>query len=276
MIDTETGDLYLADTYMDFREAAKNGNADSPETAVTFLNRIDRSGQYCYYIRSSHSGYALCRCPVNGGKSEVLHETGTSPYSLCSFSMLWEDTDGSWLLTGVNGGQSEKNLRFAVIRFSPSGNTWKMEVIPLPVIYSKWRIASSCRSAASGYGLVNFQYALVPRLSSAAAELSPETDPAKSAEVVMACLYHIGLMRFLPGGNNGYDTWYLRKTGEDNPGAELLPAEKFLWFFHRNYNEIRTPAFRKDIPRRMPRRTSAEMDCSPSPAPLCPRTVIMR
>ena len=243
MIDTETGDLYLADTYMDFREAVKSENAGSSNYGITLLNRIDRSGRYCYYLRLVSGGYALCRCPVAGGPPEVLHVSADNSFSPCSYSMLWETADGSWLLTGINGKASGRNLRYTVVRFSPSGNGWKAESVPLPVVYGKWAINSASRSAASGYGLINFRYALAGSVSSNAltsGDTVQDTETAGRLEVLSSLLRHVGLMRFLPGEDPKYDIWYLQKTGGDGPGVELLPAEEFLWLFHRNYNETPT------------------------------------
>ncbi len=236
VIDAGTGDLYLADTYRTLMRAARDGDRNSPDVGITFLNRIDRSGQYCYYIRLNSEGYALCRCPVEGGAPEVLHLAKDGAYDLVNGSMLWETADGGWLLTGVNGKVSQKNLRFALIRFSPDKDTWRMDAVPLPVIFGKWLAPFASRSAASGYGLIGFRYALAGS-ASAVAQASQGTDPSHQFEIISSLVNHVELMRLHPGEEPAYDFWFLQKTGGEGPGAELLPADEFLWCFHRKYNE---------------------------------------
>ena len=234
VLDAASGEVYLADTFD--RSILKGGG-------IVFLNRVDRSGTYLYYLLyhyvDGEPRLQFCRCPVEGGTREVLIDSAydkTIPYDLSSGSALYEAADGSWLLTGTRGTFRQKEnrdrMRLALIRFSPSGAEWKQEVISLGIPYELYQYSLSGWSAASGYG------ALCVSCNTNASNISLDGSYSLTQGVLMSVAQHVNFVRVLPGDSPSCDVWYLQKTGEGAGDAELRPAEDFLWAVRINSNRL--------------------------------------
>ena len=235
VIDAATGELYLAASYLDGREAIRDGSY----TGEVITSRIDRNGQYCWFLAffpdgSGDRSYCFCRCPVGGGAPEILYEMkrdNNQPFDVTYSSALTEMADGSWLLAGINGSQSGTNgkyVRHALIRFSPAGDAWTMTVTPVGIPYANWRTHRFFTSAASGYSVAcllsssaNQQASLAQTSSAASVELA-------KASVSLALFGYVNMLRISPGETLQRDVWCLRGTGEADDPVKAEPSETAL------------------------------------------------
>ena len=236
LIDTETGDLYLADSYACRGIDGRVEDMDSPNLGVVVASRIDRSGKYCYYLRLlfNAGSIAFCRVPVEGGKPEILAEIPrdeNQPYGVSALSTLTEDADGSWVLSGVNGNESTLNpiaLRLSLIRFSPSGDTWTASVTPTLLQSSHWKYGTFFLSPVSGYGIALLQNPYAG-LSLAQTSTAETADALKQSLSLSHLTSNVSLLRFRPGETVPYDYWWMRMTGENQDVPEMAHGEPFLW-----------------------------------------------
>ena len=229
VIDTATGELYPAAGYRDGREAFLDGSY----TGLVLLNRIDRSGKYCYYLLMAPDAYRFCRCPAEGGTAEILYETPYNAdriFEIDSCSTMTELSDGSWLLTGVNGNSTRDRLekRLSLIRFVPSGDTWTAEITPSGIPYSEWHAYGFLTSAVSGYSVARLLNPVSNRANLAQTSSAESADLAKTS-VVSYRYSLVSLLRVSPGEKPQYDVWWLHDTGDDTGRVEAMPAEAYLW-----------------------------------------------
>ena len=237
LIDTETGDLYLADSYACRGIDGRFEDMDSPNLGVVVASRIDRSGKYCYYLRLlfNAGSIAFCRVPVEGGEPEILAEIlrdENQPYGVSALSTLTEDADGSWVLSGVNGNESTLNpiaLRLSLIRFSPSGDTWTASVTPTLLQSSHWKYGTFFLSPMSGYGIALLQNPYANTLSLTQTATAEAADAAKQSLSLSHLTSNVSLLRFRPGETVPYDYWWMRMTGENQDVPEMAHGEPFLW-----------------------------------------------
>ena len=226
VLDASSGEVFLADT---FDRYINNGGG------IVLLSRADRSGTYLYYLLHTRVNdeprLQFCRCPVEGGTREVLLDMAcdeNAPYDLRSGSCLYEAADGSWLLTGIRGSirskEGPKHMKLALIRFVPSGSEWSQEVISLGIPSGLYQYSLSGWSASSGYGAFCINRVIPTRTPDMQGAF---IDPTLGFLEPVA--KHVNFVRVLPGDAPSFDIWYLRKTGEGDGDAELLPAEDFLW-----------------------------------------------
>lgn len=215
VIDTSSGELYLARTYS--QKYTETG------FGIVFLNRVDRKGEYLYYLTQEMENksrrYRFCRCPVQGGDSEVLCDVSSgddSPFDILPVSSLYEAADGSWIMTGLKGNyRNRSESRMAAIRFYSSGNGWKQEPFSLDIPYTSWTLGLNAWSAASGYGLMC--------LSSTGNGTFNDEDYAYWNKVAES----ISLVRIRPGDGFPHDVWFVRNTGE-NGEIELVSGDDLL------------------------------------------------
>ncbi|MCR5297353.1 MAG: hypothetical protein K6E17_08065 [Clostridiales bacterium] len=225
VLDTETGEIYLADSF-----ARKTQEEDY---GLVLLSRIDRTGRYLYYLVQTSgddgfSHYCFCRCPVSGGNREILCDMvvdENAAFSYSSGSTLFETGDGDWLLAGVKGRSNAKDARLALIRFSDSWWGWTYRVTSLGIPSSIWSYALPSWSASSGYGLFCLENILARQVS---AQSSIAQSGTENSRLIQGMVERVSLARILPGENSGADVWYMIRTGESDDSVKLLPAEGFL------------------------------------------------
>lgn len=225
VLDTSTGEFWLTERF--------GPDLRSDDFGYVFLNRVDRSGTYLYYLArmmektetDSQSHLCLCRRPVEGGDREILCDAlyEDSDYDLTASSNLIEMADGSWLLTGIKGtARTAKGAQLALIRFSPSGDGWSPEIRPLGIPYGCFDYDYASVSTASGYSLLCLQSPVT-----AAKSIPNATEDA--AKLWRQMFLYVNLLRIRPGDETGYDLWCLKKTGDGTGNVEMVPAEDFLW-----------------------------------------------
>lgn len=229
VIDTATGELYQAAGYRDGREAFLDGSY----TGLVLLNRIDRSGRYCYYLLMTPDAYRFCRCPAEGGTAEILYETPYNDdriFEIDNYSTMTELSDGSWLLTGVNGNSTRNRLekRLSLIRFVPSGDTWTAEITPSGIMCERWAFRSFACSVSSGYSI-----ACVRDLTSIQSHAMALTADSASAELAKSSLNpltaYVNLLRIGPESSTQQNVWWLKDTGDDTGRLEAMQGEPYLW-----------------------------------------------
>ncbi len=238
VIDTATGDLYLADSFRDGSKATKDGSFNG----VVCISRIDRSGKYLYYLVAVQDAYRFCRCPVEGGTPEILYETARDNrgvFDLDYASILTEAPDGSWLMSCINGNLSSRDrelLRISEVRFAFSGNGWTATVTPTEIPSKLWTADLYLMSPVSGYGIM-----LLRNPNSGAANITEGIISEAAAISTMswsALQSRINLMRILPGDDAAHDLWWMQKTGENRDAMEMAPGDPFLWSFKLKYGII--------------------------------------
>ena len=229
VLDASSGEVYLADTV----------GQKLRDSGSVYLTRVDRSGTYLYYLlynrENGEPRQQFCRCPVEGGEREVLHDTAydeTAPYDVVTGSALFEAADGSWVLSGTREAYRSKEKRnqmqLALIRFTPSGGEWKQEIFSFGIPAGPFGYALSGWSAVSGYGAFC--------VGSSMAQSSAQMTPAQ--QLIYSVAQHVNFVRVLPGETPSCDVWYLRKTGEGAGDVEFRPAGDFLWSFKVNYGML--------------------------------------
>ena len=225
VLDTDTGEVFLAKAY--------NLSRSGENAGIVFLTRIDRAGRYLYYLAEEFEEdgayIRFCRCPVEGGEREILCDTPIADraFEPGGFSALYETADGSWFLNGITGTDSsgEDYRQHALVRFSPAGDTWTREIIPLGIPQSGQSCGSVSCFAQSGYGLFDLHSSNVQSMAATSSFASADLSKASIPPYFMK---RIGLLRILPGGEAQHDVWGLVKTA-DGSGVELIPSYDLLW-----------------------------------------------
>ena len=231
VLDTATGELWLADSWPSGRE-----NVKSDSFGLVFLSKLSRKGDYLYYLkkdRQSEGSYQFCRCAPDGSGREVLYEIPGGDqqfYDLLTGSTMFEDADGSWLLVGVNGKTSD-NSRFnlvSLVRFAPGEDgAWSAEsLLPGNIPARAVSPVKTEYSPVSGYGLIYLQSQTASQMSAAATVDAVAETPVQAPVSVYAS--HVNLLRVLPGNDGSGDIWYLREKSEDPADLEFVPGEEFL------------------------------------------------
>ncbi len=222
VLDTETGAVYLADTY--------NSKLSEADGGIVVVSRISRSGDSIVYLlmASAEDGrhYRLCRCSPQGGSREILADIlcdEQAPFDIISIPYLREEADGSWLLTGLNGyerGKDGKRPFLSEIRFVPAESGWTVEPHSLRILMS-FRFDLAPRSARSQYGLYTLT---MPNTDVANAAMEYSSD--LTTTLYSSLKSYINLVRVHPGEDFRSDIWYMTETEN---GAEMRPADDYLW-----------------------------------------------
>lgn len=223
VLDTETGAVYLADTY--------NSKLSEADGGIVVVSRISRSGDSIVYLMtaSAEDGrhYRLCRCSPQGGSREILADIlcdEQAPFDITSTPYLREEADGSWLLTGLNGyerGKDGKRPFLSEIRFVPAEGGWTVETHSLRILMS-FRFDLAPRSARSQYGL----YTLTMPETAAASVVMEYGYNDLTTTLYSSLKSYINLVRVHPGEDFRSDIWYMTETEN---GAEMRPADDYLW-----------------------------------------------
>ena len=239
VVDADTGEMWLADSLF-FRMT-------NDVSGMVYLSRIDRSGQYLYYLlilrnrSEAETRLCFCRCPAEGGEREVLCDMvydGGSDYGINDPAFLFEAADGSWLLAGRDRNMfSSDSARLALIRFFPSGEGWSREVIPSAIPAGVFNYDYVSWSAASGYGLAVLSTSVAGAKSYIGPLTAGSTDENLDEKLLLSLRY-VNLVRLLPGNGGGYDVWCLRKTGDEPGDVEMVPADDFLWSVKINAGDV--------------------------------------
>ena len=224
VINTATGSLYLADTY--------DKRLNESEGGIVPITSISQNGDYIVYLLQrkidGQDHYQLCRCTPQGESKEVLYDVPYDeevPFDIMPYSSLQEASDGSWLLTGISGYGRRKGseLSLSVTRFSPSEDGWTASTHSILVPFG-WRYDQASLSASSQYGLCCIGY---KEMQGSAAQASIFQE--NPTELLMGSLKnYFNLVRIQTDEGFHCDFWYMKETEN---GAELLPADDFLWSF---------------------------------------------
>ena len=226
VLDTESGELYLVDSY--------NPNLLKGDAGTVLLNRVDRKGQYLYYLVQEYlfsnqedhpftNILRFCRCPAEGGSREILCETildENKPYYVYYHSTLYEAADGSWLLTGCTADPDNKGReQLAIVRFSPSGDGWTQEIFSLHIPFRILQFYMPFEFADSGYGLC----ALFGNETSGGIFYNSEKY---ETSILSGMARHAALLRIKPGNSMPCDVWYLMRSDDT---VKLVSGEDFLY-----------------------------------------------
>ena len=220
VIDTAAGEMWFADSYQDnnlFREGF----------GVVYLSKMSRDGRYVFWLAREQGEeswvYRFCRRAPEGGAREVLCEIPWQDrefgFRLMTSSDLFEEADGSWVLSGVLDRSKGALGTNALVRFAPAGETWTAETQSTGISIRVESIRFD-RSAASGSGVM----ALVDRNSTSLGAATGMYDDGAMhyTQYALGCL---NLLRILPGETPAWDVWHLEQTGED---AVLASGEASL------------------------------------------------
>lgn len=256
VVDTASGELYLADSMRDGMVALREYQ---DEFGLILTCRIDRSGKYLYYLVLQSGFYRFCRCPVEGGDREILCETEKGQenqlYDFIGSSVLKEAADGSWVVTGINGSSSKppKDTQLSLIRFIQAGDAWTTEVLPTGIMYEPYGFGSPYMEGESGYGILTVDNLVAGQMSNAA--VSATADAAASVytmgNAMLSLSSHIGLVRFRAGDLSARDIWYIQWHSEDPADVTMEPAEELLWAYKLAKNVV-YPGEEEEAKKRMP------------------------
>ena len=225
VLDVFTGEAYFADSF--------SRKMSEPGMGLVYLNRIERTGKYLYYLAVIRDGegkrhLSFCRCPVEGGEREILYDTlndENGDFDVCYGSSLYEAEDGSWILAGLNRHNRERKSQLALIRFRDSGNGWTAEVNSLGIPSSPWSLSLKDWSPATGYGLFCLKYPTMDASAAAEGFMVPQSE---YATLVEGMARRVNLLRVHTDGEVSGDVWYMIRTGEGKADVELLPATDYL------------------------------------------------
>ena len=222
VVDTISGEIWLADSYQ-----CKNIFQD--DFGQVLLSRMSRDGRYVYYLMLERTEdfwvYRFCRCAPEGGRRETLCDIpwtdDGSPITLLSGSNLLEMPDGSWEMTAADGDRPRFSDSGVLIRFVPSGEAWTVQAHATGISCA---LEPTCfaLSPVSGYGVLvtvdnNSTYDSMNNLSD------------DSYISLFGLFGRVNLVRILPGDEIQYDTWYLRRRGEeDSAEVEFASGEEYL------------------------------------------------
>lgn len=220
VLDTATGDVYLADSYV--RKASEDG------FGLVTAAQISRDGESIFYLLAyttiGQTHYQFCKCTIHGSDKQVLYDALQDeqvPFEIGTYSILTEAADGSWLLLGHNGElrQNPKRRCISLIHFIPSEGGWTLKTHSLHVP-SAMKYSYAPWSLASGYGL----FCISPPNEMHSSSLVSQFNIQQ--ELISDIPRYINLVRVLPGEDFPSDVWYMMETSN---GAEMLPAEDYLW-----------------------------------------------
>lgn len=224
VIDTVSEEAWLAESY--------GGSVSDADFGSVCLSAVSRDGRYVYYVSLKRSDegpfYCFCRCATGDGSREILCKTpyrDAAGYQLDSASNLVETADGSWLLSGLKGMGSGKAEGIALIRFAPTGNEWKADILPTMIP----RMLSSARfvySAAADYGLI----LIGNKAASQAAEIETEDSVQILNRLPAGLSKRVNLIRFHPDQDILFDVWYMQRTGETADDMKMVSGAEYLGF----------------------------------------------
>ena len=223
VLDVFTGEAYFADSF--------SRKMSEPGMGLVYLNRIERTGKYLYYLAVIRDGegkrhLSFCRCPVEGGEREILYDTlndENGDFDVCYGSSMYEAADGSWMLTGLDRYSMDRKAQLALIRFRDTGNGWIAEVNSLRIPSRIWSFSLQGWSHDTGYGLSCLRS---PMLTSSLSEQFREQN--EYSTLVKGMVTRVNLLRVCTDREVSGDVWYMIRTGEGKTDVELLPATDYL------------------------------------------------
>jgi hypothetical protein len=161
----------------------------------------------------------------------------SQPFDITARSSLTEMADGSWLLTGLNGRESDKTVRHSLIRFSPAGDAWSAAVTPVGIPFLGWNACFST-SPVSGYSIATMQNPVSAQSMSLAQSSTAASADLLKASVMPSLYRRVNMLRVLPGEAKRYDVWWLQETEENNGSPEARPGEPFLLVYKTMHSQL--------------------------------------
>ncbi len=154
MVDTRTGEAFQEQAYLggSMEQGTLMKALQDPAFGMVIEARFDASGEYIFMIARIHAyseSYSLYRYSLSGQRTELLLED----LKIARVGrMLYEMSDGSWLVMVSSKGASSPDSRDLVIRYRPDGTG--PDRLERGVLGLKIRNIQASYSSASGYGLI--------------------------------------------------------------------------------------------------------------------------